>query len=134
MDHLCSLIFIWSWKDMYALWMCALNSTKWWWKFRCSSAVRKTQSQKVNVNLAASLLCLNIIFIIGVTKTDNQPACMAVAALIHYFILVSFCWMFVASALQYLRFVKVFDSHVEKLMLKTALPSYGMHLLYWVRI
>ncbi len=49
--------------------------------------LRKGRSQKVLLNLALALLCANIIFLVGIERTENYEGCLAVAALLHFFLL-----------------------------------------------
>jgi len=65
--------------------------------------LRQNPFQKVLANLALAILASNLIFLIGIERTENAAGCIAVAALLHYFILVSFSWMFVEAFMQYKR-------------------------------
>ena len=76
-------------------------------------------------NLALSLLAVNITFMAGINATYNDVICKTVAALIQYFLLVSFAWMMVEAVVQYFKFVKVLDTYVDKFMLKACIPAYG---------
>jgi G protein-coupled receptor 64/G protein-coupled receptor 126 len=78
----------------------------------------------VLLHLSISLLAVDILVLAGLDKTGSQYGCKAVAGLLLYFILVSFSWMLVEAVLQYLRFVKVFNTYIEHFMLKTALPAW----------
>ena len=75
--------------------------------------------------LAVALLAVDILVLAGVDKTDPVAGCKAVAALLLYFLLVAFSWMLVESVVFYLKFVKVFDTHTSRFMLKTALPAWS---------
>ncbi|ELU06332.1 hypothetical protein CAPTEDRAFT_122466, partial [Capitella teleta] len=83
------------------------------------------RSQKVLVNLAAALLLVNVTFLAGVNRTSDYTGCVLVAALLHYFLLVSFSWMLIEGTLQYLRFVKVLDTYIENFMLKVTIPGWS---------
>ena len=87
--------------------------------------LRRSRAQKVLFNLALALLAVYIIFLVGIEQTDNNVTCICVAALLQYFILVAFAWMLVEAVLQYLKFVKVFDTYVCNFMLKAAIPAWG---------
>ena len=65
--------------------------------------LRKTNSQKVLVCLAVSLLGLNLTFLLGIRQVHPRIGCYIVAAALHYFLLCSFAWMLVEAILQYLR-------------------------------
>lgn len=79
----------------------------------------------VLLNLAVALLAVNILVLVGVDRTENYNGCIAVAALLLYFLLASFCWMLVEGVVQYLKFVKVFDTYTPRFMLKASLPAWG---------
>ncbi|KAM6223992.1 adhesion G-protein coupled receptor G7 [Rhynchocyon petersi] len=86
--------------------------------------VRKTSVTLVLVNLCASMLIFNLLFVFGIENTnknlntntsdDNKneilhsdrvnisnPQCTAIAALLHYFLLVTFTWTGLSSAQLY---------------------------------
>ena len=77
------------------------------------------------VNLALALLFSDVIFLGGINQTENEAACKIVAALLCFFLLAAFAWMLVEAVLQYLKFVKVFDTYVEKFMWKAGIPAWG---------
>ena len=70
--------------------------------------LRKTNSQKVLVCLAVSLLGLNLTFLLGIRQVHPRIGCYIVAAALHYFLLCSFAWMLVEAILQYLRKAQIF--------------------------
>ena len=59
-------------------------------------------------------MLLLIVFLIGIEKTSNTKSCLAVAVLLHYFILTTFSWMGVEAASLYQMFVKVFPVRKQK--------------------
>lgn len=79
----------------------------------------------VLLNLAVALLAVDILVLVGVDRIENENGCIAVAALLLYFLLASFSWMLVEGVVQYLKFVKVFDTYTPRFMLKAALPAWG---------
>lgn len=66
-----------------------------------------------------------VIFLAGMERTESYYGCITVAALMHYFLLVSFMWMLVEGFLQYLRFVRVLGTYVPRFMLKASIPAWG---------
>jgi 7 transmembrane receptor (Secretin family) len=92
-------------------------------------ALKKGKSQMVLLQLAVALLAVDILVLAGINKTDPVAGCMAVAALLLYFLLVAFSWMLVEAVMFYLMFVKVFDTHTPQFMLKTALPAWSKALV-----
>ncbi|XP_052814006.1 uncharacterized protein LOC128241063 [Mya arenaria] len=91
--------------------------------------LRNGRGQQVLINLSVSMLCSAILFLVGVERTESRGGCIAVAALLHYFILVSFMWMLVEGILQYLRFVKVLGTYIPKFMIKSMIPAWGIPLI-----
>jgi arginine exporter protein ArgO len=89
-------------------------------------AMRRARSQMVLLHLSLSLLAVDILVIGGIDKVHSPPyVCKTIAASLLYFLLVAFAWMLVEAVLQYLKFVKVFNTYTSKFMMKAALPSYG---------
>ncbi|XP_052814790.1 latrophilin-like protein 1 isoform X2 [Mya arenaria] len=91
--------------------------------------LRNGRGQQVLINLSVSMLCSAILFLVGVERTESRGGCIAVAALLHYFIIVSFMWMLVEGILQYLRFVKVLGTYIPKFMIKSMIPAWGIPLI-----
>lgn len=80
----------------------------------------------VLLHLSFSLLAVNVLVLGGVDKVDSPPyVCKSIAASLLYFLLVAFAWMLVEAVLQYLKFVKVFNTYTSKFMMKSALPAYS---------
>ena len=93
--------------------------------------LRNGRGQQLLVMLSVSMLCSAIIFLVGMDKTSNRGGCIAVAVLLHYFILVSFMWMLVEGVLQYLRFVKVLGTYIPKFLIKSTIPAWGKTVNIW---
>lgn len=87
--------------------------------------LRKGRGQQTLLNLSLALLCSMVIFLAGMERTDSYYGCITVAALMHYFLLVSFMWMLVEGFLQYLRFVRVLGTYVPRFILKASIPAWG---------
>ncbi|XP_071959452.1 adhesion G-protein coupled receptor G6-like [Antedon mediterranea] len=80
-----------------------------------TKSLRKLQPQKILLNLCASLTCLYITFICGIdTATPGTVPCIAIAVLLHYFLLASIAWTAVEAANMYLYFVKVVRAKTSK--------------------
>jgi len=69
-----------------------------------------TDRDVIHVNLCISLLTAEIIFMFGINETSNASLCSLIAALLHYFFLASFAWMFLEGYQIYVMLVKVFES------------------------
>lgn len=61
--------------------------------FPISRMLRETIPPKILMNLCAAIICLNIVFLVGIDR-NNRPyeACQTVAFLLQYFFLATFCW------------------------------------------
>jgi len=64
---------------------------------------------QIRISLASSLGAGQLIFLAGINATGNTGACVAVAALMQYFLMVAFCWMLVEGIYLYLFVVKVYN-------------------------
>ena len=81
---------------------------------------------EILVSLSLSLLSMNIAYIVFslISWSTQEVLCVVFGALLHYFLICSFCWMLSLAILQYLMFVKVFVM-VNKFYLKATLFSMG---------
>jgi hypothetical protein len=95
--------------------------------------LRNGRGQQVLINLSVAMLCSSVLFLVGVDRTESYGGCIAVSAMLHYFILVTFLWMLVEGLLQYLRFVKVLGTYIPKFMFKTMIPAWGK-LFIWIPV
>ncbi|XP_074662603.1 adhesion G-protein coupled receptor G4-like [Tubulanus polymorphus] len=93
--------------------------------------LRKSNPSKVLINLCASLLFLNLCFVIGslaTSNSDNLPGCKTAAVFIHYFLLSSFAWMLIESFYMYMALIKVLNTYISRFMLKAMLFGWGFPL------
>ncbi|XP_057312510.1 uncharacterized protein LOC130654023 isoform X2 [Hydractinia symbiolongicarpus] len=89
--------------------------------------LRKKLPPKILICLCFSLLILLIVFLAGVEQTDSDGGCKAVAVLIHYFTLSTFCWMAVEGLNLYRCFVKIFKKgSATKFLKKASLFAWGL--------
>ncbi|RMX43964.1 hypothetical protein pdam_00024316 [Pocillopora damicornis] len=70
--------------------------------------VRQPLSQ-VRLSLAASLGTGQIIFLAGINAKGDEGVCVAVAALMLYFLMAAFCWMLIEGIFLYFFVVKVYN-------------------------
>ncbi|CAH3157555.1 unnamed protein product, partial [Pocillopora meandrina] len=64
---------------------------------------------QVRLSLVASLGLGQIMFLAGINATQDKGVCVAVAALMQYFLMSAFCWMLVEGIYLYLFVVKVYN-------------------------
>ncbi|KAE8584803.1 hypothetical protein XENTR_v10021111 [Xenopus tropicalis] len=91
-------------------------------------SLRKDYPSKILMNLSASLLMLNLIFLINnwLSSFRNHGLCITCAALLHYFLLASFTWMGLEAVHMYFAFVKVFNLYIRNYILKFCLVGWGV--------
>ncbi|KAL8574465.1 hypothetical protein ACOMHN_041234 [Nucella lapillus] len=91
--------------------------------------LRQGRPQQTLFNMALAMLASWVVFLAGFTRVGDYAGCIAVAALLHYFILASFMWMLMEGVLQYMLFVKVLGNDFDNYLLKTAIPAWGVPLI-----
>ncbi|XP_023223192.1 adhesion G-protein coupled receptor G6-like [Centruroides sculpturatus] len=82
--------------------------------------LRKGVVSKVLCNLASAILLSLIVFVSGIDQISSEKGCIFAAALLHYSLMASFCWMLIEALQQYLKLVKVLDTYIPKFMLKAS--------------
>ncbi|XP_043556462.1 adhesion G-protein coupled receptor G6-like isoform X18 [Chiloscyllium plagiosum] len=93
--------------------------------------LRRDYPSKILINLCTALLFLNMVFLIDswIAVYDIEGLCIAVAALLHYFLLASFTWMSLEALHMYLALVKVFNTYVRKYILKFCILGWGIPIV-----
>ncbi len=87
------------------------------------------------------MLCLSILFVncLYIPFSLTKPKffqikyisfCNIIGFLFHYFLLTSFMWMLIMAAIQYMHFVRIFNSHISHFFLKTAIIGWILPLLF----
>ncbi|XP_053463065.1 adhesion G protein-coupled receptor L3 isoform X7 [Nycticebus coucang] len=70
----------------------------------------KSDRNTIHKNLCVSLFVAELLFLIGINQTDQPIACAVFAALLHFFFLAAFTWMFLEGVQLYIMLVEVFES------------------------
>ncbi|XP_059526090.1 adhesion G protein-coupled receptor L3 isoform X9 [Myotis daubentonii] len=70
----------------------------------------KSDRNTIHKNLCISLFVAELLFLIGINRTDQPIACAVFAALLHFFFLAAFTWMFLEGVQLYIMLVEVFES------------------------
>ncbi|XP_067046941.1 adhesion G protein-coupled receptor L3-like isoform X2 [Acropora muricata] len=73
----------------------------------------KQEQVQIRLNLVVALASAQIAFLSGIDGFEPKGLCVLVAALIHYFYLVGFAWMFFEGVYLYLMVVKVFNNEIR---------------------
>ncbi|KAJ4444859.1 hypothetical protein ANN_06656 [Periplaneta americana] len=86
---------------------------------------------KILLHLSAAIALNMLVFLITTTGlARTRAACIVLGVILHYSVLVSFCWMLVSAGLQFMRLVSVFGAqHISHLLLKSSLFAWGVPLL-----
>lgn len=79
------------------------------------------------MNLSTALLCLNLVFLLDgwIASFDVEALCIAIAALLHYFLLATFTWMGLEAVHMYIALVKVFNTYIRRYILKFCIIGWG---------
>uniref|UniRef100_A0A668UR44 Uncharacterized protein n=1 Tax=Oreochromis aureus TaxID=47969 RepID=A0A668UR44_OREAU len=64
----------------------------------------------IHKNLCISLFIAESLFLYGINKADQPIVCAVFAALLHFFFLAAFTWMFLEGVQLYIMLVEVFES------------------------
>lgn len=96
----------------------------------CISVIRKLRRDypsKILMNLSTALLFLNLIFLLDgwIASFDIDGLCVAVAALLHFFLLATFTWMGLEAVHMYIALVKVFNTYIRRYILKFCIIGWG---------
>ncbi|KAG9346902.1 hypothetical protein JZ751_005829, partial [Albula glossodonta] len=91
----------------------------------------------IHKNLCISLFIAESLFLLGINRADQPIACAVFAALLHFFFLAAFTWMFLEGVQLYIMLVEVFESeHSRKKYFY--LVGYGIPALIvavcWLRL
>ncbi|XP_052778661.1 adhesion G protein-coupled receptor L4-like [Mya arenaria] len=97
-----------------------------------SSCINREKSGKILMNLCASMLILNVVFVIGSETSlaiSGDGMCKAVAILLHYFLLTTLAWMMVEAVNMYQALITVFAKYSGFFMLKRCICAWGVPAL-----
>lgn len=89
--------------------------------------LRRDYPSKILMNLSASLLFLNMVFLLDgwLATLETDWVCLSVAVFLHYFLLTSFTWMGLESIHMYIALVKVFNTYIRRYILKFCIVGWG---------
>ncbi|XP_028826038.1 adhesion G protein-coupled receptor L3 isoform X4 [Denticeps clupeoides] len=105
----------------------------------------------IHKNLCISLFIAESLFLVGINRADQPIACAVFAALLHFFFLAAFTWMFLEGVQLYIMLVEVFESEHSRCryfyMVGYGIPalivavsaavdyrSYGTDQVCWLRL
>uniref|UniRef100_A0A915AR09 Uncharacterized protein n=2 Tax=Parascaris TaxID=6254 RepID=A0A915AR09_PARUN len=130
---------------------CALSTVCLLFSLLIFSCIRSLWNVRntIHRNLCLCLLIAELVFVIGIDRTENKAVCSAIAVILHYFFLASFCWMLLEGYQLYLMLIQVFEPDNVKILLYflwaygfpavivavsagVAWPSYGTQTYCWI--
>ncbi|NXM61464.1 AGRG6 protein, partial [Illadopsis cleaveri] len=93
--------------------------------------LRRDYPSKILMNLSTALLFLNLTFLLDgwIASFDIDGLCIAVAALLHFFLLATFTWMGLEAVHMYIALVKVFNTYIRRYILKFCIIGWGLPAL-----
>ncbi|XP_026104058.1 CD97 antigen isoform X2 [Carassius auratus] len=88
--------------------------------------VRSIQSTRntIHLHLCISLFIAYFVFLVGISRTENEVGCSVVAGILHYFFLASFCWMCLEGVQLFRMVVLVFNTTLRPVYMFAA--GYGV--------
>ncbi|XP_067398443.1 adhesion G-protein coupled receptor G6 [Emydura macquarii macquarii] len=93
--------------------------------------LRRDYPSKILMNLSTALLFLNLLFLLDgwIASFNIEGLCIAVAALLHFFLLATFTWMGLEAVHMYIALVKVFNTYIRRYILKFCIIGWGLPAL-----
>ncbi|KAK9536428.1 hypothetical protein VZT92_006206 [Zoarces viviparus] len=93
--------------------------------------LRRDYPSQILINLSLALLGLNLVFLVNswLSSWGVYGLCVAVASMLHYFLLASFTWMGLEAVNMYFALVKVFNVYVPSYILKFCALGWGIPLV-----
>uniref|UniRef100_A0A3B5AXS7 EGF-like module-containing mucin-like hormone receptor-like 1 n=1 Tax=Stegastes partitus TaxID=144197 RepID=A0A3B5AXS7_9TELE len=90
------------------------------------SMIRSIQSPRttIHLHLCISLFIANVIFLAGISQTENRVGCAVVAGMLHFFYLAAFCWMCLEGIQLFRMVVLVFNTSFKTLYMMAG--GYGV--------
>ncbi|XP_078448807.1 adhesion G protein-coupled receptor L2-like isoform X2 [Lampetra planeri] len=99
------LLLVITWVGVLVSLVCLAMATFTFCFFRGLQSDRNT----IHKNLCLNLLLAELLFLLGIDKTQYTVACSVLAALLHLFFLAAFAWMCLEGVQLYLMLVEVFE-------------------------
>ncbi|XP_070403759.1 adhesion G protein-coupled receptor L3 isoform X6 [Nothobranchius furzeri] len=141
------LLDVITWVGILLSLVCLLVSIFTFCFFRGLQSDRNT----IHKNLCISLFIAESLFLVGINRGDQPIACAVFAALLHFFFLAAFTWMFLEGVQLYIMLVEVFESEHSRrryfYMVGYGVPalivavsaavdyrSYGTDRICWLRL
>lgn len=77
------------------------------------------------MQLCVAILCMLLVFIVGIEQTAHYGGCVAVSVLLHYFTLVAVLWMAAEAVLMFRKLVFVFEKMSKNFITTMTIICWG---------
>jgi latrophilin 2 len=84
----------------------------------------------IHIMLCINLFIAQLLFVVGIERTEYLPICSVIAVILQYMYLVSFMWMLMEGVVLYVTLVRVFIKHPKRYIAAFTISSYGIPALY----
>ncbi|KAI1884312.1 hypothetical protein AGOR_G00225130 [Albula goreensis] len=91
--------------------------------FYCCRSIQGTRNT-IHLHLCICLFIANLVFLAGISSTQNKGGCAFVAGVLHFCFLAAFCWMCLEGVQLYRMVVLVFNTTLRPLYMMAA--GYGV--------
>ncbi|XP_043113751.1 adhesion G protein-coupled receptor E5 isoform X2 [Puntigrus tetrazona] len=105
--------------SLVCLFLCILT-------FKFCRSIKGTRTS-IHLHLSICLFIADLVFLCGISSTQNKVGCGIVAGLLHFFFLSAFCWMLLEGVQLYRMVVLVFHTTLKHLYM--CLVGYGVPLV-----
>ncbi|XP_073697722.1 adhesion G protein-coupled receptor E5 isoform X2 [Garra rufa] len=105
--------------SLVCLFLCILT-------FKFCRSIQGTRTS-IHLHLSICLFIADLVFLCGISSTQNKVGCSIVAGLLHFFFLSAFCWMLLEGVQLYRMVVLVFHTTIKHLYMY--LVGYGVPLV-----
>ncbi|KAL1005091.1 hypothetical protein UPYG_G00054400 [Umbra pygmaea] len=122
MEHTFALNLL-TWVGLSVSLVCLLLCILTFWLCRAIKGTRTT----IHLHLCVCLFIADLVFLAGISQTQNKGGCGLVAGLLHFFFLGSFSWMLLEGVQLYQMVMLVFNSAIRPLYLYAV--GYGLPLI-----
>lgn len=128
-----SVIIVWTNFDVYCT--CNILTFSMYW-FLLSifiipyfRSLSRERSSKILLNMCVSMLLMNVAFLMmaETTMSRSYGLCVAIAILLHYFLLTSLMWMLTEAINMYHALITVFTTYTSQFILKRCLVAWGKY-------
>ncbi|XP_072561300.1 adhesion G protein-coupled receptor E5 isoform X3 [Paramormyrops kingsleyae] len=109
-----------SWVGLFLSLLCLLLCIATFYFCKSIQGTRNT----IHLHLCISLFVAYLVFLVGISRTENKGACSFIAGLLHFFFLSAFCWMCLEGVQLYRMVMLVFNTTLRKRYLLAA--GYGI--------